>query len=523
MPCAFDEERPFQFEDLNSGCQFVVPDAKLITVDGKSWCPYHFPMTNKNGEPTQKASWDNDKLETFQKEIRHRYDYALKQKSTLDLTGVIFPSKQNFSNISFPSVSFAKATFSEGASFHGTTFSGEAEFGEATFRGFTGFHGVKFLQDAGFDRVTFSRVGRFGKATFNGSAMFRRATFNKSISFEEAVFIRTAAFEGATFSEAAEFNNATFQGNARFKKATFRRGGQFGRSTFKRDARFERASFDGISLFEAATFNGNAEFEGAVFSGPAEFENVRFCKSASFGASSPYAENDNPKASSFGLVNFSNATFGGEAKFENRQFLKSASFDACIFTKAPIFHSCKLPQGTTFSPRTNFKDVTSKDAVQAYRTLKLAMETVRARQEESMFYALEQQARRNHPDTPPSEQLISHIYEWTADFGESFVRPLGWLLLITELFVFLYAITMTTYFPQGTPGYDGASFRFAIEQIVRPFGAWTSSSGTAMGTVFPQPAGLPFSLKLLSTFQSLANVSFLGLSFFAVRRKFKLS
>lgn len=353
--------------------------------------------------------------------------------------------------------------------------------------------------------------------------MFRRATFNKSISFEKAVFIRTAAFEEATFSGSGRFSKATFHGDARFKEATFRMGGIFGRTRFGQEARFERATFNGISWFEAATFNGNAEFEGAVFSGPAEFMNVRFCNSASFGASSPYSEYDNPKASSFGLVDFSNATFGGDAKFENRQFLKSASFEASTFTKAPIFHSCRLPQGTTFPPRTNFKDVTSKDGVQAYRTLKLAMETVRARQEESMFYALEQLARRNQPDTPRSEQLISHLYEWTADFGESFVRPLGWLLLVTELFAFLYASMMTTYFPQGMPGYDGASLRFAIEQIVLPFGAWTSSSGTAMGTVFPQPQGLPFSLKLLSTVQSLANVSFLGLTFFAVRRKFKLS
>lgn len=523
MPCAFVDERPFQFEDLNSRCQFVVPDANLIAVDGQSWCPYHFPMTNKNGEPTQKALWDNDKLEAFQQEILHRHVYALEQNSTLDLTGVVFPSKQNFSNITFPSVSFAKAMFSGGASFRGATFGGEAEFGEATFSRTTGFQEAIFSQNAGFDGVTFSGGVRFVKATFKGGAMFRRATFNTSITFEEADFNMTAAFEKATFSEAAEFNNTTFQGNARFKNATFRRGGLFGRSTFRRDARFERATFDGISWFESATFNGNAEFEGAVFSGPAEFENVRFCNSASFGASSPYAENDNPKASSFGLVNFSNATFGGEAKFENRQFLKSASFEACTFTKAPIFHSCRLPQGTTFPPRMNFKDVTSKDAVQAYRTLKLAMETVRARQEESMFYALEQQARRNQPDTPRSEQLISHLYEWTADFGESFVRPLGWLLLVTELFAFLYASMMTTYFPQGMSGYDGASLRFAIEQIVRPFGAWTSSSGTTMETVFLQPPGLPFSLKLLSTVQSLANVSFLGLSFFAVRRKFKLS
>ena len=164
MSCAFDEERPPQFGDLLSRCQFVVPDANLITVDGRSWCPYHCPMTNENDEPTQKASWDEDKLATFQQEIRRRYTYALEQESTLDLTGVIFPSRQDFSNITFPAVSFAKATFSGEARFHGATFSGEAEFGEATFSRITGFQEAMFSQEAGFDSVTFSGGARFVKA-----------------------------------------------------------------------------------------------------------------------------------------------------------------------------------------------------------------------------------------------------------------------------------------------------------------------------------------------------------------------
>ena len=142
----------------------MVPDANLITVDGQSWCPYHFPMANKNGEPTQKASWDNDKLEIFQQELRHRLANALELNSTLDLTGVIFPSRQDFSNLTFPSVSFAKTTFSGGASFHGTTFSGEAEFGGAIFGRVTGFQEAMFSQDAGFDGVTFSGGARLVKA-----------------------------------------------------------------------------------------------------------------------------------------------------------------------------------------------------------------------------------------------------------------------------------------------------------------------------------------------------------------------
>jgi hypothetical protein len=33
-----------------------------LKVDGQSWCPYHFPLQDKNRNPTPKAGWDNQAL-----------------------------------------------------------------------------------------------------------------------------------------------------------------------------------------------------------------------------------------------------------------------------------------------------------------------------------------------------------------------------------------------------------------------------------------------------------------------------
>lgn len=460
MPCVFHANRPGPFSTLDSNCQFVDLNWPFITVDGQEWCHFHCPMLNKHEQPTKKAGWSQGEEQNFLDEIHRRREVALDaqaqankdtfrspsdSKALLDLTGVVFPVIQEFSQISFPAVSFAEATFTELVSFTKTTFLGEAWFAETMFK-----------KDAWFVESAFAELAWLWKATFAKSGLFGWARFEKAAWFAEATFKEQAWFAGATFKEEAWFAGARFGGDV------------------------------------------------------------------DFAASGHSEKGEEAQAQSFPISDFSDAVFASRVTFENRHFLTTVSFAECLFAEAPIFHGCRLAQGTTFPPRVNFKDVTSAEAVQRYQTLKFAMEQVRGRREESMFYALEQQARRQRPDTPRSEKLIAGLYEWTADYGESFLRPLVWLLLVTELFAFLYASTMTAFFPQGQIGYDVASLYFAIEQVVRPWSGWIPSGGTAMATMFPTDKGLPFSLKILSTIQSLANVGFLGLFIFAVRRKFKL-
>ena len=219
-------------------------------------------------------------------------------------------------------------------------------------------------------------------------------------------------------------------------------------------------------------------------------------------------------------MDFTNAAFGRDVSFENRQFLKSASFEGCIFTKAPVFHGCALHEGTTFPSREKFKDVTSTHAAKAYRTLKLAMEQVRARREEGMFYALEQYSRRCQPDTPPSEKLVSHLYGWTADYGEKFLRPLGWLAGTTLVSFSIY--TGIVYFPTGALSHLRECFEFTIEQLVRPFSVWLPSGGTVLKEPFGANPDLMLILQFFATLQTLVSLSLITLFILALRRRFKL-
>ncbi len=69
MPCAFHLERPNPFDNLDPGCQFKVRGDQLTEVDGETWCHYHLPLQKKNAQETQKAQWNNERIEQFNKAI----------------------------------------------------------------------------------------------------------------------------------------------------------------------------------------------------------------------------------------------------------------------------------------------------------------------------------------------------------------------------------------------------------------------------------------------------------------------
>ena len=173
-----------------------------------------------------------------------------------------------------------------------------------------------------------------------------------------------------------------------------------------------------------------------------------------------------------------------------------------------------LHQDTDFSGAV-FKSHTSTglvDAARAYRTLKLAMEQLRNRDEQARFFRHEQRARRLRSDTPRALKVISWLYEKTADYGESPLRPLLWLLASFLVFSVLYFLA------QSDPGAGaswqwpepGATLRFALQQVFLPF------------RVFITEPPVPLLLGLLGALHSLLNLGLLALFVIALRRKFRL-
>ena len=503
MPCKFHRERPWPFENLGPGCQFE-GETDFFGFADKSWCRFHLPMEDDEGNRSEKADWGENEVTRFNASVLAFIDEARGDKKTADLTGVAFPVNVSFAGFTkdkpFPRVCFIKAAFSGGANFGEAAFSGAADFSEAAF----------------------SRGANFGEAAFSGGANFGEAAFSGNANFGKAAFSRAANFVKGAFSGNAYFREAAFSGNAYFCEAAFSRGANFGEAAFSRAANFDEAAFSGNAYFSKAAFSRAANFGEATFSGNANFREAAFSSDAYFSGAADFSGGADEEAPSrkFRIADFADVVFKGRADFFNRRFLDTARFTKTIFHVAPEFHNAELRQDTDFTGAT-FEDTSKEHAARAYRTLKLAMGNIGARNEEAMFYALEQKSLRDSMDKSLRNLmsnkgfvwLLTLLYERTADYGRSVVRPLGWLVGVTVVFWFCYALAAAA---------PGAAFDFAMAQLFRPFSVWIplKAAGAPEAAVFATP---PLLLKFLATLQSVISLGLLTLFILAVRRRFRLN
>jgi uncharacterized protein YjbI with pentapeptide repeats len=446
------------------GCQFVVPEDELIGFDGEDWCIYHLPLRVDEVE-SPKSHWADARVKAFNDSILELIRSVKDADHFLNLTGVVFPKEIVFSHLGEDDT-MPKATF-ESAQFGGST-----SFGNCAFT-----------------------TARFSNATFFDNVAFARTTF-KYADFSGTRFCKWASFTGAELNGAA-FVDATFGGEASFN-----------------DARFIGPS----AIFSFARFRSRAMFTDVVFSGDAFFQHVTFDDVAWF-LGNATGEGASRGADTFPRsVVFRNANFRGRANFANRRFLGATDFRNATFQLAPEFHNAVLHQNTDFSGA-RFLDRIGADyvnAAMAYRTLKLAMESVRARDEEARFYGYEQQSLRARKDTPWSVKLFSWLYEKTAFYGQSLVRPLCWLLgLFVAFFLVYLAIMHDAPTITWTDGQE--VLRFALQQVFQPFGAFRASLGQS------DADQVPLGLSVVAAFHSILTFTLLTLFLLALRRRFRLN
>jgi len=286
---------------------------------------------------------------------------------------------------------------------------------------------------------------------------------------------------------------------------------------FHKIACFSDHRFAKTAAFDGARFDISAEFIGSEFFGPTSFQNAVF-KAADFSGAHFYP------------VDFSGATFQGFSSFEGCWFHRHAVFNAVNFSdksppsfskanfkKTPKFHNCSIPQGTNFS-QANFFDLESESAARAYQTLKLAMADIKATQDELKFYKLEQISLRKRKDTPFWEKRVSEIYHIGSSYGESLIRPVLCLLILTAVFWLLYAWLIGVSWMAA----PGAAFLFSLEQIFRPFYVLLSKyPDQAHEGVRAILKAFPIGLRLAAVLQSLFSIGLASLFFLAVRRRFR--
>lgn len=343
-----------------------------------------------------------------------------------------------------------------------------------------------------------------------------------AISLDGAVFKRGVDFSGLIFKSRFTAQGVMFGDQASFNKTRFSGDVEFGGSIFASDVHFLQCEFYGMARFCGVAFESELIFFDSVFKGYSDFSvhnNFRFTPI-------PFRFKDRGVEDEKSLVRraiFQRCHFEGPANFNDRQFLFGPIFAGSVFIVAPTFHNCEFHQSVSFEDA-KFLDVTSVGADQSYRTLKQAMEKFGARDEQSLFFALEQKARACKTSTPRSVKWFSNLYDLSSAYGQDYIRPLFWLLMVLMAAVVLYKWTISHLLSSGEPSFF-ALLSISVEQVVRPFQVWfpeylVKTLDLKAGTKFSDGWMLMF--KIVGTVQSLASLGLIAASLLALRRRFKL-
>lgn len=274
---------------------------------------------------------------------------------------------------------------------------------------------------------------------FKTYVWFGGVTFNKKVSFDGAQFPTGAHFLGATFNDEVNFHNANFPNNASFDNELI-----FNDSIFRSKANFKKGHFQlETTSFKRAEFLSVADFEAAEFDNFVCFDGALFSKEANF-SGKVYVNNNvkiDDKLQTFNCISFSGAHFKNRAVFNNRDFRGTTSFgkyedQPTKFDLAPLFHNCKLFQGTTFVDAEFETSKSDEAAAEAFNTLKHAMSQQQSTRDEHNFIKKELDTERLRANF--RKRVLYRMYWKISDYGFSVWKPFRCLVLGPFLFAALF-------------------------------------------------------------------------------------
>jgi len=332
MPCQFSLGYVSSFEprhhldpqsdnSFGDHCQFnLFSENEMQNFDGKTWCPFHLPLTDSDGNESGKRQWGWNEQAYLSGRLAEYIEDQRQNQRPIDLCGLMHWDRLTFA----------------------MTYSTDRQSGSTENRGSypsISLDGARFPRGVDFSSLQFSR-NFFARNTFFGAtADFSRSTFSNLVEFSGAVFEKDAIFFGCCFGNHTDFSGA------RFHQAI----------------NFAMTAFPGPANF--SLHNNQTTFLPQL------------------------ATNESIKA-----ANFWEACFSGPADFSDRKFLSGPDFHNAQFSIAPAFHNCDIHQSVNFD-EAGFFDTSSPGADRSYRSLKLAMEKMGARDEQALFFSLEQKSR----------------------------------------------------------------------------------------------------------------------------------
>jgi uncharacterized protein YjbI with pentapeptide repeats len=329
-----------------------------------------------------------------------------------------------------------------------------------------------------FVKATFTQEADLSGATFTQDPQFSGATFVKRAVFSKTNFPKGATFSSATFTDVADFREANFDGTGYFLLTTFVQDGYFRETNFNRDVLFLGANFTMTADFYKAVFTGDSSFTGANFMKKANFVETTFLQTSTW-RGAQFLED-----AEFRRTKFSPAIAGQPgAIFALAAFAKPGSiiFDDVDLSRA-LFHNCLVSEvwftssvrwGTRHRDRRGnlgamvFEEVIAldqeygkdlqRDGERDYRAIAQIYQQLKKNYDARLDYwtgnefhfgEMEMQRLSRTPKGRLSRarrwayrhfSLVA-LYRWASDYGNSYWKPMIWLLGVIVLFAALYPL-----------------------------------------------------------------------------------
>lgn len=451
----------------DAGCQFSAPENELIKFSEKHWCKFHLPMKDDLNQ-SPKALWNEQDVNSFNSLLMSNGPFVVMKNTNgprldgviRDLKGVVFPGDVGWGDR-------VVADFS-GAEFHGNfNLFPQTQAGAMLFA-------VSVDDNGGFQSVRFENgvihTESFMPHGHVASFSFKGVKFHKSIWIYAAVKNPCVDFSCSVVDGSLTIHNAVVN-HVKIESAEIK--GQvdiFGRET-------------NLVLLSNSIFHNGVRIKITQ-----------------------------PEGSNGVSIISERTKFLEFADFSGNNLKALTDFSYSHFHKAPLFYECKFHQNTSFKGA-SFTEFSGAGA-RAYRTLKLAMGEMRNRNDEALFYSLEQRSLRYEPDISKAIKITSWLYEKSSDYGRSFVLPVVHLLWVTAFFHVGYSVYGIDCLAFGSGALaekilSSDNVIFTITQVVRPFSMRDSLAGTNA------------IVKLFAIIQSIVSLSLVALFLLALRWQFK--
>ncbi|MCP4704500.1 MAG: pentapeptide repeat-containing protein [candidate division Zixibacteria bacterium] len=289
-------------------------------------------------------------------------------------------------------------------------------------------------------------------AIFEGGVDFHKLKMNiHNASFTKTIFEKDVDFSEADFSGKVDYLDAEFHGKVDFSNSHFRKDCIFGNTKFYGSAIFSKCHF-----FEKADFSYNKP-SGIINLGSLNFKECQFDgdEYSSFEGRNlykAYFEGANLSKLNFNLAMWNKKTFfilniGRNRLYDETQkswfvvtkLLIKALFYKDVFKKYWFIKMVLLPMAIiylVFVPRRR----ACEKICQAYRQLQENYEGKYRYREAGDFFIGEQETYRKSLGPIWRIFCLQFLYKWISNYGESYFRPLVWILLIVFLMpsIFLF-------------------------------------------------------------------------------------